>query len=77
MEKRRKKCERRSVPADGRPIFNKLKGTPSASIFAEMAARVIIIRRQKVTPRGAHYEIHKLRGEPSEVILNNEYENGR
>lgn len=57
-------------------IFNKLKGTLSASILAAIAARVIIIHRQKVTPRGAHYEFHKLWPEPPGVILNNEYENG-
>jgi len=48
-----------------------LNVTPTSSYFAVTGTRVIIIRRQKVTPRGAHYEFHKLWGRPLRVILNN------
>lgn len=52
-----------------------LNVTPS-SYFAVTGTSVIIIRWQKVTPRGAHYEFHKLWGRPVGIILNNRYERG-
>lgn len=50
-----------------------LNVTTPSSYFAVTDTSVIIIRWQKVTPRGAHYEFHKLWGRPRRVILNNRY----
>lgn len=64
------------VSINKRVIFNILKETLSAFIFAAMASRVIIIHQRQVTPGGGHYKFHKLQGAHPRVILNNEYENG-